>query len=160
VTFVAVLLSVLGGGFELAGLMIVVLGIRRDREEARRLFVPRPRKSWRTRTYPPKASPRSYPSIGGPVTVGNPLRQIAEYVSKVDAAAHNNFIAIQKAFDADLKDAADLLRKEAADADDELRESLRYVLAGSVRGRAWGAVFLFVGIVLAVAGSIVGTLSG
>jgi hypothetical protein len=155
----AIVLSITGGLFELAGLAIVVAGIARDRKEARRLFVPRPRKGWPTRSYPPKAFPRSYPSIGGPVTVGNPLREIAEYVSKVDAAAHNNFIAIQEAFDADLKDAAELLRKEAADADDELRESLRYVLAGSVRGRAWGAGLLFVGIVLAVAGSVVGTLA-
>jgi hypothetical protein len=160
VTAIAVALAFLGGAFELAGLALVVVGIRRDREEARRLFVPRPREEWPTRTYPPKASPRSYPGIGGPVTVGNPLREIAEYVSKVDAAAYNNFIEFQEAFDADLKGAADRLREEAADADDELRKSLLYVLAGSIDDRVKGAILLAVGIVLAAAGSVVGTLSG
>jgi hypothetical protein len=53
-----------------------------------------------------------------------------------------------------------MLRGEAADADDELRGSLRYLLADSIPGRIWGAGFIFVGIVLAVAGSVVGALAG
>jgi hypothetical protein len=38
--------------------------------------------------------------------------------------------------------------------DKRLRESLLFVLTGSIRERAWGAVALTVGVCLSVAGSV------
>lgn len=160
-TALAVALSVIGGLFELAGLLLVALGIARDRQQARRLFAPRPRKPRPTRSYPPKAMPRRYPSF--PTLLerdSHQLRKLAEYVSKVDAAAYNAFIDLRKTLDAELYESVDHLRTEVADSDDELREHLRYVLAGSISDRVKGAILLGVGILLSVAGSVVGTLTG
>jgi hypothetical protein len=158
----AVVLSVAGGLCELGGLGLVVLGIARDREQARRLFVPRPRRRRPKRSYPPHGMPRTYPGYPGPFSSGgsSELRKIVEYVSKVDAAAHNNFIDMRKVLDAGIEDTVDLLRTEAANADDDLRGHLRYVLAGSIEDRMRGAILLAVGIVLAAAGSVIGTVSG
>ena len=119
--------------------------------------------------------PRTSPGFPSPLFGGQSgqLRSILGYVSKVDAAAYNNFIDMRKVIDAGLDQTADDLRTEMADADDELRQHLRYVLAGSseddepsrnlldrfLSDRLKGAILLGVGIVLATAGSIVGTLA-
>lgn len=157
----AVALSVAGGLCELGGLGLVVLGIAHDREQARRLFVPKPRRQRPKRSYPAKAMARLHPSFPHPYyRRQDELRKLAEYISKVDAAAHNNFIDMRKVLDAGIDDTIDLLRTETADADDDLRGHLRYVLAGSIDDRVRGAILLAAGIVLAMAGSVVGTLSG
>lgn len=67
---------------------------------------------------------------------------------------------MRKAIDARLDKLDDDLRNEMADADDVLRGHLHDVLVGSIRGRVAGVVLLGLGILLAVAGSVVGTLSG
>jgi hypothetical protein len=86
-------------------------------------------------------------------------RRIAESISRIDAAAHNAFLRMQKMLDAELDKLGDELREESAESDDQLREHLRCVLAGSIAYRVSGAVLLLVGILLAMAGSVVGTLS-
>ncbi|HKF81173.1 MAG TPA: hypothetical protein VKB17_10140 [Thermoleophilaceae bacterium] len=87
------------------------------------------------------------------------LRAIVDYVGRVDAAAYNTLIEMQKALDTQLDDSVYRVRTEMADADDELRGHLRFVLAGSISDRIKGAVLLGVGIVFAMAGSVVGTLA-
>jgi hypothetical protein len=154
----AVVLSVVGGLCELAGLGLVVLGIARDRKQARELFVSKPRPERPSRSYPPKVSPQSPSLLTNPAyTASHNIRAIAELVTKVDAAAYNAYIEVKRALDEQLDEAVDDLRGEMADADDELRGHLRYVLAGSVDDRVKGAILLGVGIVLAAAGSVVGT---
>ena len=56
------------------------------------------------------------------------------------------------------EDTVDELRAEMLTFDNELRGHLRYVLAGSIRNRIIGAVLLGIGILLAIAGAIVGAL--
>jgi hypothetical protein len=56
-TVAAVLLSVTGGICKLAGLALVVVDIRRDREQAKRLFVPQQRRQPPKRAYSSKATP-------------------------------------------------------------------------------------------------------
>lgn len=87
------------------------------------------------------------------------LKQLAQYISKVDAAAYNNFIDVHKRIDKQSDDVLDRVRAETAEADDHLRDHLRYILAGSIKDRVVGAVLLGTGIVLATAGSVVGTLA-
>jgi hypothetical protein len=65
-----------------------------------------------------------------------------------------------KAVDAGLDKLGNDVRNEMADADDVLRGHLHDVLVGSTRSRVIGVVLLGLGIVLAAAGSVVGTLSG
>jgi len=96
-TFVAVALSVAGGLFELAGLALVVAEINHDREQAKRLFVPRSRRKRPRRSYPAKAIPRRHigfpSSLLGGVSYGGRSDQrriaeaLAQSVSNIDAAA-------------------------------------------------------------------------
>ncbi len=159
-TILALALSVAGGLCELAGLILVVIEIARDRDQARRLFRNRPRRLRRKRSYPSKALPRRY--LGFPdqmSTRESQLRAILEHVAKIDAAAYNAFIDMRKALDTELDESVDRLQEEIAEADDELRGHLRYVLAGSISDRIKGALLLAVGIMLGTVGSVVGTLS-
>jgi hypothetical protein len=159
-TALAVVLSVIGGCCELAGLGLVALGIKRDRERARDAFAPRARQPRLKRSYPMKAMPRSYPGFPGSFArERDALRQIAEYVSKVDAATHNFFIDLQQAIETELDESVDRLRAEMADIDDVLRNNLLYVLRGSISERITAAGLLLVGIVLGVGGSVLGTLA-
>jgi len=80
-------------------------------------------------------------------------------VSAIDTAAYNALIEMRKTLDRELDRAADDLRTEIAESDDQLREHLRYVLAGSIADRVKGAILLGAGIVFSMAGSVVGTLS-
>jgi Arc/MetJ-type ribon-helix-helix transcriptional regulator len=66
---------------------------------------------------------------------------------------------LKKVVDEELDQSVETVRREFGSADDHLRDSLRYVLAGSARQRMAGAIFLGVGIVFAMGGSVVGTLS-
>src|SRR5215207_7970735 len=162
---IAIGLSAIGGLCELAGLALVALDIRHDRQQAKRLFVPRPRRERPRRSYPAKASHARSTSLLGGVSYGgqSDQRRIAEAlarsVSAIDTAAYNALIEMRKTLDRELDRAADDLRTEIAESDDQLREHLRYVLAGSIADRLKGAILLGAGIVFSMAGSVVGTLS-
>jgi hypothetical protein len=67
-------------------------------------------------------------------------------------------IEMREALDSQLDNSVDELRAEMLTFDNELRGHLRYVLAGSIRNRIIGAVLLGIGILLAIAGAIVGAL--
>jgi hypothetical protein len=156
----AIVLSVLGGVCELAGRALVVIDIARDRNYAKSVFVPRVRPRSTQRTYPPHVSPPARSNFPSPIhRQSDSLRQLAQCISKVDALTHNHLIDMQKLIDKRTDDTLDLVRTETADADDELRGHLNYILAGSVKDRVIGAVLLGVGILLATAGSVVGNLA-
>ena len=71
----------------------------------------------------------------------------------------NAFLNVRKAVDADLDQAIGNVRREMEDNDEELRDSLRYVLVGSIRDRVVGAVLFALGVVFSVAGSVIGALA-
>src|SRR5215216_2025297 len=158
---IAIGLSAIGGLCELAGLALVALDIRHDRQQAKRLFVPRPRRERPRRSYPAKASPRPVHlgSLLGGVSYGGQsdqrriARSVARSVSAIDTAAYNALTEMRKTLDRELDRAADDLRTEIAESDDQLREHLRYVLAGSIADRVKGAILLGAGIVFSMAGS-------
>lgn len=152
------LLAVAGGACELAGLAIVALGISRDRERARRLLEEPPRRPLPSRDYPGRQSPGmmpppyANPMFGG----GQQLSGVIKHVQRLEASVANVLIGMRKAVDAERDAAIEMLRQEADQAGRDLRESLRYVLVGSIKGRVVGAVILAVGIVLSVAANVVG----
>jgi len=53
---------------------------------------------------------------------------------------------------------AEALYKAQVEGDNDLRKRLRDVLTGSLTGRAWGAALLALGIILAMAGSVLSNL--
>jgi hypothetical protein len=99
------------------------------------------------------------------------LQRILDYVSTIDAAAYNAYNNLQRTLNAELDKAVMELWNGMAEADDELRGHLLYLLAGSseedggnrftriVSNRLTGAILIVVGIALATAGSVVGTLA-
>ena len=113
----------------------------------------------------PPAARSGFPGRGWGVSYGaqSDQRRIAEAlaqsVSNIETAAYNALIDTRKQLDSELDKVADDLRRETAESDDQLREQLLYVLAGSISDRVKGAVLLGVGIGLAMAGSVVGTLA-
>jgi hypothetical protein len=138
---VAIGLSVVGGLFEMSGLVIVIQGIAADRAQARRLLDP-----------PPTTSPgRAYPlpPAHGPFSP----------TSVTPAEVARALLKLKRLMDTDLGCAVMRLRQEAEGRDRDLRDGLRYVLVGDVRGRAFGAALLGLGIALSTAGSVVGTLA-
>lgn len=151
--------AVVGSVCELAGLAIVVRGILRDRDRARRLFVRQRRARPPERTYPGRqmASPLT-PSWARPMH-GDQLRAIVEYVSRMEASVADGLIGIRRAVDTELDNSVELLRREMAEQDGVLRDGLRDVLAGSIRDRWLGVVLLGLGIVFAMVGSVLGTLA-
>lgn len=154
-TAVAVIFITAGALSELAGLWLVVVGIARDRERARTLFARRKHPEPPRRSYPGRQFPSTPLASYGPPS-GSQLRQD---ILRLEASAANALIGIRKAVDAELDRSVGALRDEMAKNDDELRDHLRYVLAGDVRGRFIGVILLAVGIALSVIGSLVGTLS-
>ena len=153
----AAILSIAGGCSELVGLVIVMAGIVRDQRRAGDLFRQRPAPKRRSRQYGPHQFPRSTtPLASGVSTTARDLRGIAASVARIEAAAYNAFIDMQKAFDTQLDESINALREQTTDADNELRGHLRYVLAGSARDRWFGVAFLALGIALATAGSVAG----
>jgi hypothetical protein len=148
-------LSVAGAACELAGLGLVAFGIARDRSRARDLF---------TKRLPGRPPERSYPGRRGPSTplasYGEPrASEVSRQVARLEASVANVLIAMREAVDTELDRSVAALRQEIARNDDELRDNLSYLLAGSVRERVIGVVLLGLGILLALAGSIVGALN-
>jgi hypothetical protein len=153
----AAILSITGGVCELVGLVIVALGIVRDRRRARTLLADRPPGAPRERHYPSHRFPRSTtPLASGMTTPATSQRALAEWVAKIDAATYNAHIEMQKLLDTQLDESIDALRGETTGADNELRGHLRYLLAGRERDRWIGVVVLGLGIALSTAGSVAG----
>jgi hypothetical protein len=96
---------------------------------------------------------------GVPYTSPQNIRGVTEDLQRVQARFANELVDLKKATDAELDQAISAVQQDVGERDAELRDGLRYVLAGSVRERAFGAVLLLVGIVLATVGSVLGNLS-
>jgi hypothetical protein len=157
-TAAAIILSSLGGAFELLGLIVVVGGIAQDRRQAGRFFAPLDPPQRPKRSYPGRISERS---LGGPfehMTVTT-MPRLLERIRKGEASLANGLIGMRKAVDAELDSAIDSTLGELARRDNELRGHLRYLLAGSIPGRILGAIFLGLGIAFNTAGAITGTLA-
>ena len=159
-TTAPILLSATGGLCELVGLALVVIEIKDDRERAKRVFQRRPRRQRPRRRYPGRTLPPLNPTFTHPMSpAAEQQRAMARAIGRLTADTYNVLVDMRKDLDAQLDKSVETLEKEIADADDELRGHLLYVLAGSVPKRIAGAVLLGAGIVLGTAGTIVGTLS-
>jgi hypothetical protein len=160
VTALPGLLTALGGACELTGLVLVIKEIADDRRQAKRLFVPRRVPAKPRRRYPGKALPRSGATspFESMQTAARQQQALRAATSQIEAAMINAFIAMRKSLDTQHDTTVDQLHEEIRNFDNELREHLRYVLAGSIRNRLIGAVLLGVGILLEIAGALVAAL--
>jgi hypothetical protein len=157
---VAIILSSAGGLSELLGLIVVAREIRSDRQRGERLLqrLDEPRRP--ERSYPPRmlgAGPT--PEYANPVyATSMHLRGVINDLQQTKVAVANGFLGLRKAIDADIDAAVEVIERDVAERDSELRDGLRYVLAGSVRERWNGVMLLALGISLGAAGSVIGNL--
>jgi hypothetical protein len=79
-------------------------------------------------------------------------------ITNLEAAVGNALIKLKKIIDEQDFRYAEAMYKAQVAGDNELRQRLRDVLTGSLKGRAWGAGLLAVGIVLGVAASVLSNL--
>jgi hypothetical protein len=152
-TAVAIVLSFLGALFELTGLALVVSEIRSDRERGQRLLDTLDQRERPERTYPAPVSPSKR------ATVWEQVQESGQALERLRAEVTNALIAVRKTTDAELDRAMEAMQHNMARRDAELREGLRYVLAGSTRQRTIGVGLLGAGVVLAGAGSVVSNLT-
>ncbi|KKK84343.1 hypothetical protein LCGC14_2784320 [marine sediment metagenome] len=157
---VAVVLFGLGGVLELSGLAIVVVGITQDRRHARRVLGPMGEWKAPERSYPGRASAPPESPYGSVLSSESKrLRDVERTFARFGSEVANAFVRMRKALDTQLDETASVISREMAKRDNELRGHLRYLLAGSLRGRLVGVALLVCGILFSVAGSIVGTLT-
>jgi hypothetical protein len=90
---------------------------------------------------------------------GNQLQSVVEHVQRLEASVANILIGVRRAVDTELDRSVENLRQEMAVQDDVLRDGLLEVLAGSIRDRWLGVLLLALGIVLAMAGSVLSTVA-
>jgi hypothetical protein len=159
----AVILSVTGGLAELVGLGMVIRGIGADRERAAKLIAKTRNLRTPRREYPPKV-----PVPMGSATPGERATRPGRTTDIYDIRAQSNRAIAQVAnLIRDVKIAVDKERdkgevrllKEIDQGDDELRKSFREVLESDLTERWIGVAALFVGILLAATGSVLGSLS-
>jgi Flp pilus assembly CpaE family ATPase len=151
---VATVLSSLGALCELAGLVLVVREIRSDRERGRRLLESLEQPARPNRTYPAPMRP----ALGAPLT-GADMERTGDTFRRLEAGVANALLKLKRTTDAELDQAIEQVQRDVAERDAELRDGLRYVLAGSTRDRWTGVVLLGVGVILSGVGSVVGNLT-
>jgi hypothetical protein len=160
ITAVAIALSSIGGLLEAGGLILVVREIASDRNRGRELLrvLDAPRSP--ERHYPGRVSASPFTSeLTNPAfTTPHHVRAIADRIQRDNASIANAFVALKKATDNELDNAIGLLQQDVLRRDAELRDGLRYVVAGSARDRMLGIALLGLGIVFGTAGSILGNL--
>jgi hypothetical protein len=152
----AILCSITGGCLELAGLVTVVRGIAEDRRQAKGLFEPSP--------LPGQLPPPSPRTSATQLSRGHRMgmasaADMARRQYESEAAIVNAISRLTDQVNTGFHDLTTKLRDEMAESDSSLRERLRYVLGESVRGRTLGAVLLGLGILFAMAGSVLSTAS-
>jgi hypothetical protein len=156
----AIICSIMGGACELAGLWLVVLGIRDDQRRARTLFDKPLTITLPRRSYPGRSPGASVPSSTAWASglQGTPQSRIVNRITSLEASVRNAFIKLKQVMDEQDDGNVQVLHKAQVDGDNELSQRLKEALTGSLTGRAWGAGLLGVGIVLGVAGSILSNL--
>ena len=137
VTAIAITLSGIGGLCEVGGLVLVAVGISRDRERARKLFAPKRPPKRPERSYPPPVHAQRFPGLSDSGIIRRPdqLRALAEAVSNAPATVQNNLTGTRKHFDTELDQSVDRIQTAMTSADNQLREGLRYAPARGA-GRA------------------------
>ena len=159
---VAVVLSVVGGIAELAGLGMVIREIGADRRRARELLAPKRQHHDPRRRYDPKL-----PVPGTAITPGertshldNPdVYAVRRQAARGLATLANTMIDMRKAIDKERDGLEAKLLHEIDKGDDELRERFREVLESDLTERWTGVIALGIGIVLAATGSVLSSLS-
>lgn len=157
----AIVLSSAGGACELLGLIVVAREIRSDRQRGERLLARLERPQHRHRSYPSRmlgAGPT--PEYANPIYAPSMhVRGVIDDLQKTKVAIANGFLRLRETVDAELDSAIQAIQRDVAARDAELRDGLRYVLAGSIRERWNGVKLLTLGICLGTAGSVVGNLN-
>jgi len=154
VAAVATALSSLGALCELAGLVLVVREIRSDPERGRRLLESLEQPDRPNRTYPAPVQPAL-----GPRTTYADTARTGETFRRLEADVANALAKLKRTTDAELDQAIERVQRDVAERDAELRDGLRYVLAGSTRDRWIGVVLLGAGVIVSGVGSGVGNLT-
>jgi hypothetical protein len=161
----AIALSALGGTAELLGLVMVWREIASDRERGTRLLRALEAREPPERTYPGPTIETSslsaqWARMGSPAYgSATQMHEVAKQIHRLETGVGNALVKLKQITDAELDRAVQALEHEVAQRDAELRDGLRYVLAGSTRERTIGVGLLLLGIVLATAGSVIGNLA-
>jgi hypothetical protein len=82
-----------------------------------------------------------------------------QVVDELGVMLLNEITEVQQEIEGDIDELDLAVQRAMRRADIELREELRYILAGSLRDRALGVLLLAGGIILAATGSVLGTAS-
>jgi hypothetical protein len=160
---VAVILSVLGGLCELAGLGMVIREIGADRARARELlardreYVP-PRREYPSKI--PVPSGRAGIASRSPV-FGSRLdvHTLSAQMEKGMTMLMNAITGLTERIDKNRDELEVKLVEEIDEGDEELRQTFREVLESDLTERWIGVLALAVGIVLSATGSVLGSLN-
>lgn len=153
----AIIAAAISGALELGGLALVIAGIRSDRRKARELFGGIRVRVGAARSY---AVPSGVEAVvGGPEpTTEDRVARLELEIRELSERLVGASVALTKKFDARLDEAKANVLEAVDEGDNELRSSLADVLAGGVKGRAWGAGLVGVGLLFGVAANILGSV--
>lgn len=158
----AIILSVTGGLSELFGLGMVIREIGSDRRRAAKLIGKTREPRTQRREYPPKAHVPLGRALPGDRATFHPkpdLYDMKAETARAFAQVVNHVIDLRKDVD-QKRDASEArLLAEIDQGDDDLRQAFREILESDLTERWVGVIALGVGIVLAAAGSVLGSLS-
>jgi len=157
-TTIGIALTVAGGAAELAGLVLVAVGIVKDRAKARALFAVTKVRVGRGRAYA-RGGEVGISISGREPTTDHRLERVESSLESLSRQVDDRFFEALKRTDAQIDEALKQAHQADTEIDEELRRELADVLAGGIPGRVVGVVLLLVGIVLSVAGSWVGALA-
>lgn len=138
-TALAIVLSVLGGALELAGLAFVVLEIRGDRKLAERYL----------------EALDDLPSFGGPRGPMKPEAMLIRDVQRRSGTAEEQGKRARAEFERDLTQVRTAAARSAYQQRDRLTSFIRELLQGGLGRRKLGAALIALGIVVSVAANVV-----
>jgi hypothetical protein len=142
---------------EVVGVLLVIVGIRGDRRQARDIFS-------RATTVKVRAATRRVDAMPltikwGHATIQQQLRQFESRLRALARYVNERFSDESQRAKANLDEAVEAVDKSLHELDKELKRQLLQVLVGGVRGRFWGAVLVLAGIGFGTASNVVGNLS-
>jgi hypothetical protein len=158
----SIALAIAGGFCQLGGLWLVIRKIGDDRRRAAELVGRRPQYETpsRKRVRPvPLPGRWSGPGVLGTFDSPPDPRQVGAESARSITTVFNGLIKLKEKTEKDRDELAESLIAEIQGGDDYLRERFKEVLESDVNERWIGVTVLFVGIVLEVAASVLGTLS-
>jgi hypothetical protein len=160
-TILAIALSGAGAICEFAGLGLVAREIAHDRARGRRLLAKLGEPTRPARTYPTPTGASFLPPnyTNSMWSTSMQIQGVVRHVQQLESEVEHALVGLKKLTDNELDNAIQLIQRDLAERDTDLRDGLAYVLAGSARDRIVGVGLLFTGIVLGVAGSILGNVA-